>query len=127
MARYLDSYPVLATLVAPVPMHPRRLRQRGYNQSALLAREVGKVRSLPVVQDLLTRTQNMASQVSLANREDRARNAQGSFACQGSVSGESVLLVDDVSTMGSTLGACAQILKERGASSVWGLVLAGEA
>jgi ComF family protein len=127
MARYLDSYPVLATLVAPVPMHPRRLRQRGYNQSALLAREVGKVRSLPVVQDLLTRIQNMASQVSLANREDRARNAQGSFACQGSVSGESVLLVDDVSTMGSTLGACAQILKERGASSVWGLVLAGEA
>jgi predicted amidophosphoribosyltransferase len=88
---------------------------------------VGKVRSLPVVQDLLTRTQNMASQVSLANREERARNAQGSFACQGSVSGESVLLVDDVSTMGSTLGACAQILKERGASSVWGLVLAGEA
>ena len=127
LADYLNSTPLPATLLIPVPMHGRRLRQRGYNQSYLLARELSKHVGIPLAQDLLARARDTAPQVSLANREERARNARGSFQCVGQAGGEAVLLVDDVATTGSTLSACAQALKEKGAASVWGLVLAREA
>ena len=127
LASYLDSTPLPATVVAPVPMHRRRLRQRGYNQSLLLAREVSKRCGIPLARDLLARTKDSVPQVSVANREERARNTQGAFQCAGQVTGKAVLLIDDVVTTGSTLSTCAQVLKEKGAASVWGLTLAREA
>ena len=127
LAQYLDSHPMPVKVIVPVPLHPRRLRSRGYNQSELLARELGKLTGLPVNNRLLARTKNTPSQVSLANQEERRRNTAGSFACAGDAAGQKILLLDDVATTGSTISACAAALKTGGAASVWGLVLAREA
>ena len=127
LAEYLDSHPMPGEVIVPVPLHPRRLRSRGYNQSELLARELGKLTGLPVNNRLLARTKNTPPQVSLANQGERRRNAAGSFACTGDPAGQNVLLLDDVATTGSTISACAAALKAAGAASVWGLVLAREA
>jgi len=113
-------------IVAPVPLHPRRLRSRGYNQSFLLAKEAGKRLNLPVREDLLKRVSDSSPQVEARTREQRRANVTGSFTCSAQASGLSILLVDDVATTGSTLLACAAALKDAGADSVWGLVLALE-
>jgi ComF family protein len=126
LAQYLKTHPMPGEVLAPVPLHPRRLRSRGYNQSALLARELGKLSGLPVNERLLSRTKNTPPQVQTSNREERHHNMAGSFECIGKVRGLSVILVDDVTTTGSTLSACAAALKEAGAVSVWGLALAKE-
>ena len=110
-------------VLVPVPLHPRRLRSRGYNQSELLARALSKKLGMEMDQRLLARTRNTPPQVS-ASREDRRDNVQGSFRCDGRVDKRPVILVDDVATTGSTLMACAGALKDAGAASVWGLVLA---
>ena len=127
LALWLESNPLHGDVLVPVPLHRRRLRGRGYNQSALLAKEVGKRAGLPVVEYLLVRTRDTPSQVSLPSREERARNVEGSFKCVGKVQGQKIILVDDVVTTGSTLSACATALRFGGAGSVWGLALAREA
>ena len=108
----------------PVPLHRRRLRSRGYNQSHLLAKVVGKLLDMPVRQELLMRAKDLPPQVEVRSSEERRANVAGSFAAASGVEGLSILLVDDVATTGSTLFACAAALKEAGAASVWGLVLA---
>jgi len=125
MASYLRSRPLQAELLVPVPLHRRRLRQRGYNQSALLARAVGKAVGLPCDESVLTRTLDSGPQVGLS-RTQRALNVQDSFRCSGNIADKAIILVDDVATTGSTLSACAEALREAGARSVWGLVLARE-
>ena len=112
-------------LVLPVPLHSRRLRQRGYNQSELLAKALGKSLGLPCDPSLLVRTRDTPPQVGLG-REDRVLNVQNSFHSSEAVSGKSVLIVDDVATTGSTLSACADALRKSGATYVHGLVLARE-
>lgn len=112
-------------VLTPVPLHPRRLRSRGYNQSDLLAKILSKKLGLDMDQSLLTRAKNNPPQVS-ASQEKRRENVQGSFRCGGPLDGQAVILVDDVATTGSTLSACAAALKAAGASSVWCLVLARE-
>ncbi|MDH5527440.1 MAG: ComF family protein [Nitrospirota bacterium] len=106
-------------LVMPVPLHPSRLRERGFNQSARLAAAVGRRMGLPVAGHLLERTVATASQVGLKRRE-RLRNVARAFAvCDtDSVAGKSVLLVDDVITTGATLSACARALMRAGAVRV---------
>ena len=131
LAQYLAANPLPGDLLVPVPMHPRKLRQRGYNQACLLARELGKATGLPVDEKLLQRTRNTPAQVRAVSRRERIENLAGAFACPGNVAGqtlagESLILVDDVSTTGSTLAACAAALKENGASMVWGLTLCKE-
>ncbi|MFB3091797.1 MAG: ComF family protein, partial [Dehalococcoidia bacterium] len=96
----------------------RRVRQRGYNQSVLLAREVSKLTGIAVAEDMLIKTRDSAPQVSLATQEERARNAEGSFLAVRESAGEAVLLIDDVVTTGSTMAACAKAAKEKGAASV---------
>lgn len=112
-------------LVLPVPLHPRRLRQRGYNQSELLAKALGKGLGLPCDPSLLVRTRDTPPQVGLG-RDDRVLNVQNSFHSSEAVSGKSVLIVDDVATTGSTLSACADALRKSGVTSVHALVLARE-
>ena len=119
-----------AELVVPVPLHPRRLRQRGYNQSALLAKALSMRLNLPCDESVLVRIRDTGPQVGLS-REKRALNVQNCFQASdapngNAVKGKSVVVVDDVATTGSTLSACAQALRRQGASSVWGLVLARE-
>ena len=124
MAEYFEANPVLADILVPVPLHSRRLRSRGYNQSALLAREIGKRASLPVVENHLVRTRNSRPQVDVASPEERRANVAGNFACDPDVSGLAVLLIDDVATTGSTLSECAYALRKAGASTVHALTLA---
>jgi ComF family protein len=111
--------------IVPVPLHPLREREREFNQSELLARFLGKRTGIPVV-DLLRRTRRTAPQAGF-DRDARMRNLEGAF---GLAKGKQLspdallLLVDDVSTTGSTLDACASVLMEEGASEVCGVVVA---
>ena len=126
IAGWLSSTPVPGEALVPVPLHARRLRERGYNQSALLAKEVGKRTGLPVVEGMLLRTRDTPPQTTMPGRAERARNVEGSFSCRGDPRGQNLVLVDDVVTTGSTMFACATALKAAGAAVVWGLALARE-
>jgi ComF family protein len=127
LADYLTEYPLPGEVIVPVPLHPKRLRERGYNQSALLAKELGKLTGRPVSDSSLVRYTYLAPQARTSSVEERRRNVAGSFACHDrQLEGRSVLLIDDVATTGSTLDDCARALKASGAVSVWGLTLARE-
>jgi ComF family protein len=124
---YLIENPLSGEVLVPVPLHPRRLRERGYNQSELLAREVGKLVQLPVLNNSLIRHKYVLPQAQTHSVEERRRNVKQAFTCQNdSLQKKQVLLIDDVSTSGATLDACSKALKTAGATSVWGLVLARE-
>ena len=110
----------------PVPLHARRQAERGYNQSALLARVVSRELGLPLVEDALARLRNTPQQVGLSGGE-RRKNVAGAFACMPGhplVEGRRLVLLDDVCTTGATLAACAETLLAAGAREVWGLALA---
>lgn len=127
MSDYFASNPVPAEVLVPIPLHRKRLRERGYNQSSLLAEELGKLTGLPVVENCLVRSRHASPQVRAPTLAERRANVAGAFTCLSpSLSNKQVLLVDDVSTSGATLDACARALKEAGAASVWGLVFAME-
>jgi ComF family protein len=105
----------------PVPLHPARRRQRGFNQAAELAAHLG----LPVV-DALERVRATATQADLPAAQ-RHRNVRGAFSATsaaGGLKGAVVLLVDDVSTTGATLTACARALKDAGVEEVRALTAA---
>jgi len=124
---YLEENPVPADILVPVPLSPRRRRVRGYNQSALLARELARRLGLPVDDKTLARVRSTASQAETANAEARKLNVKGAFQCKGgALQGKEVLLLDDVATTGATLSACAQALRDAGAASVWALTFARE-
>lgn len=123
LTRYWQQQPLPAHLIVPVPLHPARLRQRGYNQSLLLAKALAARIALPLHADALSRERNTRSQVGLS-REDRWANVWGAFRCQSEeFRGADVLLVDDVYTTGATLEACAAALLEAGVNAVWALTL----
>ncbi len=124
MASALTSDSTDADVLIPVPLHPRRERKRGYNQSALLAAEVSSLTDIPFSDDAMRRVRDTPPQVSMKSAEDRMRNIRGAFECVGDVEGKRVLLVDDVVTTGSTMSTCSGPLKGAGAASVWGLALA---
>jgi competence protein ComFC len=127
LANYLQREPVKGEILVPVPLRPRRLRERGYNQSGLLARELGKIIALPVIDDNLWRLKDSPPQARTTTVEERRRNVRKAFACRDDkLKGGNVILIDDVCTSGATLEACAEVLKSAGAVSVWGLTLARE-
>lgn len=111
--------------VVPVPLHPDRLQERGYNQSELLAAEVAAAIGRPLRSDLLIRRRPTASQVGLTERERRL-NLQGAFAVTDpkGVEGRRILLVDDVLTTGATCREASRTLLEAGSRSVLALTLA---
>jgi ComF family protein len=114
---------ITVDLVLPVPLSRARERERGYNQSALLARAMAGQLALPCPGRLLVRQRNTRSQVGLSAQE-RWDNVWGAFACHSAeLGGQRVLLVDDVLTTGATLQACAAALRQAGASEVWALTL----
>lgn len=113
-----------ATLV-PVPVHAERLRQRGYNQAALLARQLASPLGVRVA-DCLERRRPTTQQHRL-NRAQRLRNLQEAFAMRvGARAPPLSLLVDDILTTSATLEACAGVLREAGAERVLGLAIARE-
>ena len=110
--------------IVPVPLHPRRLLSRGFNQSRELARLLSARRSLPIWQGALVRVRRTVPQMELA-REARAENIKGAFAADSKrLSGKSVLLVDDIMTTGATLEECARAMLCAGARRVDVLALA---
>lgn len=125
LATPLAARPLLVDLVAPVPLSASRLRERGYNQSELLARPLAALRDWPLAPQLIVRTRETDPQTALPARE-RVKNVRGAFAVTQPdlVAGRRVLLVDDVCTTGATLEACAAPLLDAGAAGVWAVVVA---
>lgn len=113
--------------IIPIPMHPKKKRQRGYNQSELIAKELSLLLDKKVRIDMLIKTRHTRAQ-SLLKREERLDNLQGAFTIgKGNIAelaGKSILLVDDVITTGTTMSSCANILRENGVSSIYSLVIA---
>ena len=111
-------------VIVPVPLHASRLRARGYNQAALLARELGHHLERLVVEEVLIRVKDTIPQVGL-DAPARRDNVHNAFQCaNGSLAGKRVLLLDDVYTTGSTLEAAADALRREGVSSIWAYTLA---
>lgn len=112
---------MLEGALVPVPLHPRRLRRRGYNQAGLIAAALSRRTGLEVV-DCLRRTGSSATQVGRDRRERRLGPA-GSIELRAPAPGR-VVLVDDVATTGATLAACAAVLRAAGPIEVAALVFA---
>ncbi|MGI6030340.1 MAG: ComF family protein [Eubacteriales bacterium] len=110
-------------LILPVPLHPSRQRQRGYNQSLLLARPLAKALKIPCSTHLLLRSRDTLPQSSLSSRLERLDNLRDAFVCPHpeQIAGQTILLVDDVTTTGSTLYECGRALHEAGAQAVYTL------
>jgi len=127
LQEYLNSSPLDVDVLVPVPLHRKRLRERGYNQAGLLAKELGRLINMPVIDDVLVRRRHTLPQARTATVAERKLNMAESFACRDHRLRERhVLLLDDVATSGATLDACAVVLKASGAASVWGLTMARE-
>jgi ComF family protein len=111
-------------LVVPVPLHPRRLRERGFNQAALLAHGIGRSWGVPTAPRALRRVRETSSQTGLGRRARRG-NVAGAFECRaGSALPERIWLVDDVVTTGSTLEEAARVLRRGGARHIAGVCAA---
>lgn len=103
--------------VMPVPMHPSKIRRRGYNQAALIAKEIAAELALPYREDVLCKGKTRHAQHELSAAQ-RAQNV-GSFSIRDiPLVGQRILLCDDVLTTGSTMSRCAELLKQNGAAAV---------
>lgn len=130
------SYLPHNAVIVPVPLHKRKLRERGYNQAELLAKEVAEHFSLPLETNVLIRKKYTPQQARKKNEQERREALKDAFEIapdfmekcvnQGKnlLSEKNVILVDDVFTTGSTLCEAAKVLKRAGAKEVWGLVIA---
>lgn len=109
--------------ITPVPMHAKRLKERGYNQADLIARAFASLVNIPYIPDALTRTKETISQVGLSAQE-RQENMRDVFKAQSEDFGGKIgIIVDDVLTTGATLHECANALYDGGAKMVYGLTI----
>ena len=120
MSRFV---PLNFDFVTAVPLNPARYKERGYNQSELIARQLSNITRIPLSANLLKRIRNTQTQTKLS-REERKQNVKDAFTVQGDVTGKRILLIDDVITTGSTLNECAKELKRNGAAWVTAAALA---
>ncbi len=112
-------------VVVPIPLHAWRMRERGFNQAAFFAKEFARLADFEYRDNVLVRTRTTHAQAELP-REDRLRNVEGAFACEGpgDILNANILLVDDVFTSGSTLNEAARTLRKAGARDVHALTFA---
>lgn len=110
-------------LIVPMPLHPYRLRERGYNQAIEIARHIGKKLNIKIMTDACKRTRNTMPQAELPWKL-RQKNVRNTFDCTYNFSGKHVAVVDDVMTTGATLNAIAQQLKKKGTAKISNWVVA---
>lgn len=115
-------------LLVPVPLHPRRLNWRGFNQSELLAKDLADTFQMEIACDVIERKIHSTPQADIKEKEERLKNLNGIFKIRKNRScdlfGREVLLIDDICTTGATLNECAKVLKQNGATKVVALVVA---
>lgn len=111
--------------IIPVPISKKRYKERGYNQSLLIANEISKQTNLELVNNCLIKTKNIIEQSKL-NKEDRQQNIQGVYSIQNEeiITNKKVLLIDDIYTTGSTVNECSKILQQARPEKIGVLVLA---
>lgn len=126
MFRLLEEWAPPVDVVVPVPLGGMRQRTRGYNQAALLANELAKLADLPLARKALRRITNTPPQTQQVDAIARRGNVRGAFGPDNEAPSGSVLLVDDVTTTGATLDACARALTDSGAAEVYCLTFARE-
>lgn len=112
-------------IVVSVPLHPKKKRQRGFNQAEIVAHEIARLSEIAFVKDALVKKKDTPPQTSLV-AEERKRNVRGAFNLKKreEIEGKIVLLVDDVYTTGSTLRECSKVLLKGGVLEVRALTLA---
>lgn len=110
-------------LLMPMPLHPERLKERGFNQSLEITRPISRWLGIPLSADACQRTRDTPAQAGLKWKE-RRRNVRGAFACDLDLSGKKIAVLDDVMTTGATLNEIGRILKDRGATEVSAWVVA---
>lgn len=110
-------------MIVPVPLGVQRLRERGYNQVAMIAKPLSMALDYQYAPDVLMRQKETRSQVGL-NKEERRKNMHAAFRAGSGVKDKTVLIMDDVSTTGSTLSASAEALYFAGAKDVYALTVA---
>lgn len=112
-------------LIVPIPLHKKRLRERGFNQSALIAREVAQLLLLPYSEKILFRVKETSQQAKL-KKADRKENVKDAFTAKiyPETCGRTIILIDDVATTGSTLREAARALKQTGYKNIWAAVCA---
>jgi ComF family protein len=106
-----------ADCIVPLPLHPKRLKERGYNQALEIARHCARARHLPLEATSLTKCRATPPQSGLSLKA-RQKNLKGAFCCARDFSGQRILLIDDVLTTGTTANEAARVLKLHDAASV---------
>lgn len=113
-------------ILVPVPLHLKKFRQRGFNQSELIARGVSKYLNIPVAL-ALRKIKSTAAQMTIEERSARLANVKHTFACDDSntVQGKTIFVIDDVITTGATMEECKNVLTQAGAKKVFKIAVAG--
>lgn len=122
ICRFLESYDI----IIPVPIHKKRKRVRGYNQSEIIARKIAQnVKKLEFVNDCLIKKQNTIAQSSLSKWQ-RIENVKGVYILKNKqkISNKNIIIFDDIYTTGSTVNECAKVLKQANANKILVLTLA---
>ena len=123
MIYYSTNFPQVEAITS-VPLHPKRHLQRGFNQATEIALELSKLTQIPFVK-LLARTKHSQPQAKISDKNQRLTRLKNTFALNLRVEKlESVLIIDDVTTTGTTLNECGLILKKAGVKKIYGLVVA---
>jgi ComF family protein len=112
-------------VIIPVPLHPARKKARGFNQSRVLARELGKIANIDIIEGVLVKHVNVPPQTTLTARE-RKKNIKGAFKVRdkAKIKNKTILLLDDVFTTGATIQECSAALINAGAKEVRGITVA---
>lgn len=121
ICRFIKKYDI----IIPVPIHKKRKKERGYNQTELLCRDIEDKLEIKVINDVLDKTTYNVPQMSL-NKIDRIKNVKGVYIIKNpeKIKNKKILLLDDIYTTGSTINECAKALKDAGATKVSAFTIA---
>ncbi|MBU1967159.1 ComF family protein [Patescibacteria group bacterium] len=123
MIYYTTNFP-RTNVITSVPLHKKRKRQRGFNQATEIAIELSNLTNIPFIQ-LLKRTKYSKPQAQITDKTQRLSHLENTFTINQSLSQyQSVLIIDDVTTTGTTLNECAKVLKQNGHQKIYGLAVA---